>query len=76
MMGHVQFMNQDGEWETFPTAEEKENIRANGKALEELGYMLICQMCNEIPTWTQIRRRWLMKEWTCKCGTINSAGRA
>lgn len=75
-MGHVQFMNQDGEWESFPTAEQEENIRANAKALEELGFKLICQMCNEIPTRTQIRHRWIAKEWTCKCGTINSAGKA
>lgn len=75
-MGHLQFMNQDGEWESFPTPEEEDNLRANAAKLEELGYMLICQMCNAVPSWHQIRQRWLMKEWTCKCGTVNSAGRA
>ena len=25
-MGHIQFLNQDGEWESFPTAEEEENM--------------------------------------------------
>jgi len=77
IMGHIQFMNQDGEWESFPTPEEEENLRANAAALEELGYKLICQMCNTVPNWVQIRERWLLKEWTCnKCRTINSAGRA
>ena len=76
-MGHIQFMNQDGEWESFPTAEEEANLRANSAALEELGYKLICQMCNQIPTFKQLRERWMMKEWHCnKCNTVNSAGRA
>jgi len=76
-MGHLQFMNQDNEWESFPTPEEEANLRANAQALEELGYKLICQMCNTIPTFVQLRQRWLLKEWQCnKCHTINSAGRA
>ena len=29
VMGHIQFMNQDGEWESFPTPEEEVNLRAN-----------------------------------------------
>jgi hypothetical protein len=77
VMGHIQFLNQDGEWEQFPTAEEEQNLRDNAAALEELGYKLICQMCNSVPNWNQIRERWLLKEWTCtKCHTVNSAGRA
>jgi len=76
-MGHLQFMNQDGEWEQFPTPEEEANLRANAEALEDLGYKLICQMCNTMPTFQQMRQRWMMKEWKCnKCGTVNSAGRA
>jgi hypothetical protein len=46
-MGHLQFLNQDGEWETFPTVEQQENLRANAEILEELGYKLICQLCNQ-----------------------------
>lgn len=75
-MGHIEFLNQDNEWERFPTEEEEANLRANAQALEDLGYKLICQMCNAIPTWTQIRQRWIMKQWECKCGAVNSAGRA
>jgi len=77
LMGHIEFLNQDNEWERFPTEEEEANLRANAEALEELGYMLICQLCNVAPTWTQIRQRWISKEWTCdKCKTVNSAGKA
>jgi hypothetical protein len=77
LMGHVQFLNQDNEWESFPSEEEEANLRANAEALELLGYMLICQMCNSVPTWNQIRHRWINKEWTCNtCHTINSAGKA
>jgi hypothetical protein len=76
-MGHIQFLNQDNEWESFPNEEEEANLRANAEALSELGFQLICQMCNEMPNWMQIRQRWLKKEWQCnKCQTINSAGRA
>jgi hypothetical protein len=76
-MGHLQFMNQDGEWESFPTPEEEANLRENAEALEELGYKLICQLCNQAPNWNQIRQRWIMKEWKCNnCHTINSAGKA
>ena len=77
IMGYIKFYNQDGEWETFPTAEEEANLRANAIALEELGYKLICQMCNVMPNWIQIRQRYMLKEWQCKnCHTRNSAGKA
>ena len=76
-MGHIQFLNQDGEWESFPTPEQEANLRANAELLEELGYKLICQLCNQFPNSQQIRERYLKHEWTCeKCNTVNSAGRA
>ena len=76
-MGHIQFLNQDGEWEQFPTDEQIANIRANAEMLEELGVLLICQGCNKLPNATQIRQRYLKNEWTCDaCGVVNSAGRA
>ena len=76
-MGHIQFLNQDGEWESFPNEEQEANLRENAEALENLGYLIICQLCNKFPTKQQIRQRFLLKEWLCEaCGTINSAGRA
>ena len=62
-MGHIQFLNQDGEWESFPTPEQEENLRANALVLEELGYKLICQSCNRYPSIKQIRERHL---YLCK----------
>jgi len=76
-MGHVTFLNQDGEWEQFPNEEQQANLRANAELLEELGYKLICQLRNKFPSRTQIRQRYLRNEWICEdCGTINSAGKA
>ena len=76
-MGHIQFLNQDGEWERFPDEEIEANLRANAEFLEEVGYALICQMCNKLPTIAQIKTRYILNEWTCEqCGTVNSAGRA
>ena len=76
-MGRLQFLNQDNEWENFPTDEEITYLRANLAALEELGYSLVCQMCNTLPTKAQIQTRWIKHEWTCAvCNTVNSAGKA
>jgi len=77
IMGHIEIMNQDGEWEQFPTEEQQANLRANAELIEELGYKLICQLCNTFPNRTQIRQRYLKDSWQCdKCQTINSAGKA
>jgi hypothetical protein len=77
IMGYVKFLNQDGEWEEFPNEEQRANLIANAALLEELGYKLICQLCNKFPTRSQIADRYLKHEWTCEeCHTINSAGKA
>ena len=49
-MGHIQFLNQDGEWESFPNEEQAANLKANAELLEELGYKLICQLCEACGT--------------------------
>jgi hypothetical protein len=77
IMGYIQFLNQDGEWEEFPNEEQRANLRANAELLEEMGYKLICQLCNKFPTRSQIKNRYLLHEWTCEdCHTVNSAGKA
>lgn len=77
LMGYIQFLNQDGEWEEFPNEEQRANLIANAQLLEDLGYKLICQLCNKFPTRVQIADRYLKHEWTCEeCSTINSAGKA
>ena len=76
-MGKLYFKNLDNEWEQFPTDEQLEAARDAAYDLEEIGFKLICQMCNERPTIREIKERMGHNEWTCpKCHTINSAGKA
>jgi predicted RNA-binding Zn-ribbon protein involved in translation (DUF1610 family) len=77
VMGKLYFKNLDNEWEQFPTDEQLEAARDAAYDLEEIGFKLICQMCNERPTVREIKERMVHNEWTCtKCGTVNSAGKA
>lgn len=75
-MGKLYFMNQDNEYEQFPDDEMMEHIRASAQILQDMGYAIICQGCNEHPSIQQIKNRYLQHSWTCKCGVVNSAGRA
>lgn len=76
-MGKLYFKNMDEEWEEFPSDEQLEAARNSAYILEELGYKIICQMCNEAPSIKQIKERAKHNEWTCpKCNTVNSAGKA
>jgi len=54
LMGHIQFLNQDGDWEEFPNEEQRANLIANAQLLEELGYKLICQLCNTVSVQSRI----------------------
>ena len=77
VMGKLYFKNLDNEWEQFPTDEDLEAARKSADDLEEMGFRIICQMCNERPTIKEIKERMIYHEWTCpKCHTVNSAGRA
>jgi len=76
-MGKLYFRNMDDEWEQFPTDEEIASIQRSALILEEMGYRIICQMCNEAPSIKEIKERAKHNEWTCpKCHTVNSAGKA
>jgi len=67
----------DDEWEQFPTDEQLQAAQAAARDLQELGFAIICQLCNTPPTVQQIKQRALQNEWKCeKCHTINSAGKA
>ena len=56
-MGKLYFKNLDNEWEQFPTDEQLEAARDAAYDLEEIGFKLICQMCNERPTVKEIKER-------------------
>lgn len=75
-MGKLYFQNQDNEWEQFPDDEALAHIQASALILQEMGYAIICEGCNEHPTVQQIKNRYTQRSWTCKCGVINSAGKA
>lgn len=76
-MGKLYFKNLDNEWEQFPTDEELAAARDAAYDLEEIGFKIICQLCNERPTVREIKERMVHAQWTCpKCHTINSEGRA
>jgi hypothetical protein len=67
----------DDEWEQFPTDEQLHAAQQSAHHLQELGFAIICQLCNTPPTVQQIKQRALQNEWKCdKCHTINSAGKA
>lgn len=74
-MGKLYFQNQDNEWEEFPDEEAMAHIRASAQILQDMGWAIICDSCNEHPTIAQIKERYMKQSWTCKCGVINSAGR-
>ena len=75
-MGKLYFQNQDNEWEEFPDEEAMAHIRDSAQILQELGYAIICQGCNEHPSVQQIKTRYVLQVWTCSCGVVNSAGKA
>jgi hypothetical protein len=76
IVGRLYFQNQDNEWEEFPDEEALAHIRASAQILQDMGWAIICQGCNEHPTILQIKHRYMKQSWTCKCGVVNSAGRA
>jgi len=76
-VGKLYFRNMDDEWEQFPTDEQLEIAKKSAQDLQQLGFAIICQLCNTPPTVQQIKQRALQNEWKCdKCHTINSAGKA
>jgi hypothetical protein len=75
-VGKLYFQNQDNEWEQFPDDEALAHIQASAQILQEMGYAIICEGCNEHPSVHQIKTRYTQQSWTCKCGVINSAGKA
>ena len=76
-MGKLYFKNMDGDWEQFPSDEDLQAAADAAYDLQELGFAIICQLCNTPPTVSQIKQRALQHEWKCfECHTINSAGKA
>jgi hypothetical protein len=77
IVGKLFFRNMDDEWEQFPDDQQLYLAQQSAHDLQALGFAIICQLCNEPPTVSQIKLRALQNAWKCdKCGTMNSAGKA
>lgn len=85
-MGTIEFKNQDGEWEKFPTDEElyqlKEGIGAvNPNPPIQPEITTICHLCNEpFPMENIVITGGSLKTgftWSCpKCHAVSSIGKA
>ena len=78
-MSGLQFMNQDGEWEKFPSDEEMQIL----KELQEVAHppvhpeiTTVCHLCNE-PCPTNELAFWIQGQaltWSCnKCHAVNES---
>ena len=72
IMGSLQFMNQDGEWESFPTQDEIHRSKEVQAILEEFTMMTRCCLCNEAIPVSEIKVNLINKAWSCrKCHAVN-----
>lgn len=87
-MGSLEFMNQDGEWEKFPTDEEmaviselKKVMMSSSIPMESSEVSTVCYLCNEPFPIDRIRitggNPIIGYTWSCpKCHAITSTGKA
>ena len=72
LMGRLQFMNQDGEWESFPTEDEIHRSKEVIAILEEFTFTTRCCLCNDAIPYKDIKVNLNNKSWSCeKCHAVN-----
>lgn len=76
-MTGLQFMNQDGEWESFPTDDELYAKKRKREAvLDALQVRILCNLCNE-PVAKEDLAFWVQGQaltWSCmKCHAVNES---
>jgi hypothetical protein len=75
-MSGLQFMNQDGEWEKFPTDDILYEKARQREALNALQVRIICHLCNE-PCPSNELAFWIEGQsltWSCKkCHAVNES---
>jgi len=75
-MSGLQFMNQDGEWEKFPTDDVLYEKARQREALNALQVRIICHLCNE-PCPSDELAFWIEGQsltWSCKkCHAVNES---
>ena len=75
-MSGLQFMNQDGEWEKFPSDGELAEMARKKELLDAMQVRIICHLCNE-PVAKDELAFWIEGQaitWSCKkCHTVNES---
>ena len=75
-MSGLQFMNQDGEWERFPSDGELAEMARKKELLDALQVRIICHLCNE-PVAKDELAFWIEGQaitWSCrKCHAVNES---
>ena len=75
-MSGLQFMNQDGEWEKFPSDGELAELARKKELLDSLQVRIICHLCNE-PVAKDELAFWIEGQaitWSCKkCHAVNES---
>jgi hypothetical protein len=76
-MSGLQFMNQDGEWESFPTDDEiYAKKRQREAVLDAMQVRILCNLCNEPVTKDELAF-WIEGQaltWSCKkCHAVNES---
>jgi hypothetical protein len=73
-MSGLQFMNQDGEWEKFPSDNELAELAQKKELLDALRVRIICHLCNE-PVPKEELAFYIQGQvlsWSCKkCHAVN-----
>jgi len=83
-MGYIEFMNQDGEWEKFPSDEEMAILQQIPDILVPPAYpdiTTVCHLCNEPFPMEEIvvtgGSTFKGYTWSCpKCHAVTSTGKA
>jgi hypothetical protein len=74
IMSGLQFMNQDGEWEKFPSDNELAELAQKKELLDALRVRIICHLCNE-PVPKEELAFYIQGQvlsWSCKkCHAVN-----
>jgi hypothetical protein len=75
-MSGLQFLNQDGEWEKFPSDDELYEKARQREMLNALQVRILCHLCNEPVSSTELAF-WIEGRaltWSCqKCHAVNES---
>ena len=75
-MSGLQFLNQDGEWEKFPTDDELFEKAKAREVLDAMRVRIICHLCNEPVPKEELAffMQGLALTWSCKkCHAVNES---